>query len=66
MHRTHDLELVSIGSPPAACIAALDPVAVLTQRPLDHTLIEDTYYPINEANTVSKLSYKNISVMAIK
>jgi hypothetical protein len=26
--------------PPAACIAAVEPVAELTQRPLDHTLID--------------------------
>lgn len=31
----------SIISPPAACIAAVDPVAELIQIPLDHTLMEE-------------------------
>jgi hypothetical protein len=34
------LECGSMVYPPAACIAAVEPVAVLTHMPLDHTLKE--------------------------
>jgi hypothetical protein len=39
----HRGECGSMMLPPAACMAADDPVAELTQRPLDHTLRDQRF-----------------------